>query len=109
MELFHGTSLKVAMKLLRGEQLRPWTPADYRIETAHEYGRTKDRTSIYAVVVVDQERGGFSPSITGYWDSDHHLPVPLEAVIRIEFYVKGGSHWEPAPRLEKVVVPSYAA
>ena|SRR5271157_1022206 len=96
MELYHGTRMNVAFKLLRGDYLHPWTPAGAHIKVAHEYGRTADRSEFYAVIVLDQEKGGFTPSCTGYWDSDHHLPVPRDGVIRIEFYKKNGL-WNEQP------------
>jgi hypothetical protein len=89
MELYHGTSARVGRKILRGEQLFPWTPADEHPGTAREHGRTKDSNKYYAVIVLDRDRGGFQRSITGFWDSDHDVPVPTDAVIRVEFWKKG--------------------
>lgn len=91
MELYHGTSLRVGRKVLRGKRLFPWTPADNHPAVAHDYGRTKALNSdkFYAVVVLDKDRGGFHPSVTGYWESDHDVPVPADAVIRVEFWKKG--------------------
>jgi hypothetical protein len=88
MELYHGTTAEVGRKILRGAQLFPWTPADNHPGTAHEHGRTKDGDTEYAVIVLDAERGGFHRSITGFWDSDHYVPVPTDAVIRVEFWRK---------------------
>lgn len=95
MELYHGASLEVGGKILRGEQLFPWTPAGDRPSVAHEYGRTKGprEDTHYAVIVLDKDRGGFHRSITGYWDSNHDVPVPANAVIRVEFWRKEEYAW----------------